>query len=223
MASKRYAEKYTRPDLREKLKEEIKASDKGGKKGQWSARKSQMLVQEYERKGGGYKGDKDERQRSLEEWTAEDWQTISGSADAARGQEMHRYLPAKAWALLTESERKKAQRTKIKEDDRGRQYAEWPAPVRRVMTLLGKTGDAPDSLTKDELQRYARRLDIPGRSSMNKSELIQAIQKHDADASGPIESYSKQELYEEAKKKEIEGRSRMNKQELIEALKRDGS
>jgi hypothetical protein len=41
-------EKYTDPELRERIKEEIKESDKGGKKGQWSARKSQLLTHKYE-------------------------------------------------------------------------------------------------------------------------------------------------------------------------------
>ena len=45
-------EKYTDPELREQIKEEIKESDKGGKKGQWSARKSQLLTREYEKRGG---------------------------------------------------------------------------------------------------------------------------------------------------------------------------
>ncbi len=44
MAKRDYEEKYTDPELREKIKEEIKQSDKGGKKGQWSARKSQLLT-----------------------------------------------------------------------------------------------------------------------------------------------------------------------------------
>ncbi len=50
-------EKYAHPDLREEIKEEIKAPDKGGRPGQWSARKSQLLTQEYEKRGGGYKGE----------------------------------------------------------------------------------------------------------------------------------------------------------------------
>jgi uncharacterized phage protein gp47/JayE len=33
---------YTKPKLRKRLKEEIQASDKGGRKGQWSARKSEL-------------------------------------------------------------------------------------------------------------------------------------------------------------------------------------
>ena len=79
---KDYEEKYTDPELREKLKEEIKASDKGGKPGQWSARKSQLLVHEYEKAGGGYKGGPDETQQHLAQWTEEEWQTADGSTRA---------------------------------------------------------------------------------------------------------------------------------------------
>ena len=82
MAKKSHEEKYTHPELREEIKEEIKASDKGGEKGQWSARKSQLLTQEYEKRGGGYKGDKDESQKNLEKWTDEDWQTQEGDSRA---------------------------------------------------------------------------------------------------------------------------------------------
>jgi len=45
---------YTKPALRKRLFEKIKAGDKGGKPSQWSARKAQMLAQEYRAKGGGY-------------------------------------------------------------------------------------------------------------------------------------------------------------------------
>ena len=48
---------------------------KGGRPGQWSARKSQLLVQEYEKAGGGYRGKKTEKQKSLEKWGKEKWQT----------------------------------------------------------------------------------------------------------------------------------------------------
>lgn len=75
-------EKYTEPELRRKLKAELQASAKGGKKGQWSARKSQLLVQEYEKQGGGYRGEKDEAAKSLETWTEENWQTKDGDAKA---------------------------------------------------------------------------------------------------------------------------------------------
>lgn len=67
--------KYSKPELRERIKDRIMASDRGAKKGQWSARKSQLLAQEYEKAGGGYKGGKGEKQKSLEKWGKENWST----------------------------------------------------------------------------------------------------------------------------------------------------
>jgi hypothetical protein len=54
--------KYTKPELRETIKDRVMAGSKGGKPGQWSARKAQLVAQEYEKEGGGYKGDKGEKQ-----------------------------------------------------------------------------------------------------------------------------------------------------------------
>jgi UTP:GlnB (protein PII) uridylyltransferase len=69
------ANKYTKPELRERIKDRIMAGSKGGKPGQWSARKAQLLAQEYEKAGGGYQGGKDSKQKSLEKWGKEKWQT----------------------------------------------------------------------------------------------------------------------------------------------------
>ena len=66
---------YTKPELRERLKNRIKAGSKGGKPGQWSARKAQMLAKAYKEKGGGYKGGKDEGQKSLSRWGEQKWMT----------------------------------------------------------------------------------------------------------------------------------------------------
>ena len=46
---------YTKPTMRKRLFNQIKAGSKGGKKGQWSARKAQMLAKRYKASGGGYK------------------------------------------------------------------------------------------------------------------------------------------------------------------------
>ena len=46
---------YTKPAMRKRLFNRIKAGSKGGRAGQWSARKAQMLVKEYEANGGGYR------------------------------------------------------------------------------------------------------------------------------------------------------------------------
>jgi hypothetical protein len=67
--------KYTKPELRERIKDRVMESSKGGKPGQWSARKAQLVAQEYKEAGGGYKGGKGEKQKALSKWTEEKWQT----------------------------------------------------------------------------------------------------------------------------------------------------
>tara|TARA_R100000734_G_C3310394_1_gene101170 strand:- start:828 stop:1013 length:186 start_codon:yes stop_codon:yes gene_type:complete len=46
---------YTKPALRKRLFYRIKAGNKGGRRGQWSARKAQMLARAYKKAGGGYR------------------------------------------------------------------------------------------------------------------------------------------------------------------------
>jgi hypothetical protein len=136
---------YTKPKLRDRIKEKIKASDKGGKKGQWSARKSQLLTQEYEKQGGGYKGPKDKRQKSLEKWGNEDWQTKDGEA-RARGKngETKRYLPKKAWEQLSDEEKKATDTKKRKASKSGKQHVSNTGAARNARTA-GKLDELPVS------------------------------------------------------------------------------
>lgn len=46
---------YTKPEMRKRLFNKIKAGTKGGDAGEWSARKAQLLANEYKKAGGGYK------------------------------------------------------------------------------------------------------------------------------------------------------------------------
>jgi len=181
MSSDNYEQKYTKPKLRRKLKKKIKNSDKGGKKGQWSARKSQLLVQKYEKKGGGYKKDENDKStKSLKEWSDQEWQTKEGKGKARAGSSVKRYLPKKAWQKLSKKEKKEAENSKIKKSKSGKQYVEWPAAVKRVMQELGYSDkdSGESSKSKKELYEKAKKLNISGRSKMNKSELRAAIAKH---------------------------------------------
>ncbi len=127
-SSRSSASKYTRPELRERLKKKLRASDKGGKRGEWSARKSQLLTQEYKKAGGGYRGGKDEKQKSLESWTKEEWQTREGGSRARRGRTTARYLPKKAWARMSESEKRATDTKKRAASRKGKQFvANTPA------------------------------------------------------------------------------------------------
>lgn len=119
-------DKYTDPELRQRLKDEIQDGDRGGRPGQWSARKAQLLKQEYEKAGGGYKGGKDETQQHLSQWSDEDWQTKDGGGKARKDGETSRYLPKKAWEDLSPEERERAERSKREGSRKGRQHVPNP-------------------------------------------------------------------------------------------------
>lgn len=46
---------YTKPAMRKRMFQTIKSGTKGGNPGQWSARKAQLLANNYKKAGGGYK------------------------------------------------------------------------------------------------------------------------------------------------------------------------
>ncbi|MEU9510322.1 DUF5872 domain-containing protein [Micromonospora sp. NPDC048170] len=150
--------RYTKPELREQVKEEIKASDRGGRPGQWSARKSQLLTKEYQKRGGGYVGPKDERQKSLQRWGGEHWQTREGDTRARHGDETSRYLPEQAWAQLSPEQRRATDAKKQKESKSGRQYVANTGPAsraRRNATSAERLAELPVA----EAAKLARDLD----------------------------------------------------------------
>lgn len=121
---------YTKPELRERIKDRIKAGGKGGKPGQWSARKAQMLAQEYKKAGGGYKGGKKESQKSLSKWTKEEWGTKSGKP-STQGKKAtgERYLPKKARESLSKEEYARTSRKKREDSKKGKQFSKQPKDV----------------------------------------------------------------------------------------------
>lgn len=161
MAEKSKEEKYTKPKLREEIKEEIQASDKGGKPGQWSARKSQLLAQEYEKRGGGYRGEKDESQKDLEEWTDEEWQMKEGGADAREDGETRRYLPKKAWENMSEEEKDETEKRKRKGSRAGEQYVPNTKEAKRARKEAAE-GNEPiegyDDMNVEDVKKSAKDL-----------------------------------------------------------------
>ncbi|MCR9107815.1 Rho termination factor N-terminal domain-containing protein [Marivita sp. XM-24bin2] len=206
--------KKSDPELWETVKEEITQSDKGGDPGQWSARKAQLAVQEYQKRGGGYEDDgPDQEETDLHHWTEEDWGTKSGEASDASGE---RYLPRKVRMLLTENEYARSTQKKKYGDQ---QFVDQPADVRDKVADIKEDGP-----TKDMLLARAADLDIEGRSSMNKGELLSAIEDTtDENGRGKgsvsaLEQKTRDELYDMAQEREIEGRSEMSKADLVHSL-----
>jgi hypothetical protein len=155
----------TDPALWETVKDEITAGAKGGRKGQWSARKAQMAVAEYKKRGGGYKGGKDE-DNSLHQWSEEDWGTKSGATSEASGE---RYLPKKARAALSDKEYARTSAKKRADTKKGKQFSAQPSDVAE------KTRPYRDHRSKADLYAEAKKRDIPGRSTMNKDDLAKAL------------------------------------------------
>lgn len=121
---------YTKPELRERIKKKVMASGKGGKPGQWSARKAQLVAQEYKKAGGGYSGSKTSKQKSLSKWTKEEWGTKSGKpstqGDKATGE---RYLPKKAREKLSAAEYAKTSAKKREDMKKGKQFSKQPKTI----------------------------------------------------------------------------------------------
>ena len=121
---------YTDTALRERIKKRVMAGAKGGKAGQWSARKAQLVAQEYEKAGGGYTGGKTKAQKSLSKWTGEEWGTKSGKPSTqgpkATGE---RYLPKAAREALSPQEYAATTRAKREATKAGKQVSKQPKKI----------------------------------------------------------------------------------------------
>jgi hypothetical protein len=157
------------PELWEQVKGEMTAGDKGGHPGQWSARKAQLAVHEYKRRGGRYVGGR-RADNNLSEWTREDWGTKSGGKSAETGE---RYLPKAAREHLSDEEYRRTTAKKRADAQKGRQFSAQPDDVARKTARY--RGGKDDGATKAELMAEARRRDIRGRSKMSRDELARAL------------------------------------------------
>lgn len=109
---------------------EVTAGEKGGNPGQWSARKAQMAVQLYKKRGGGYVGRKS-ADNSLVKWTKQDWRTKSGRPSLVTGE---RYLPAAAIEKMTPEQYAATTAAKRRGMKEGKQYVAQP----EALALLAK-------------------------------------------------------------------------------------
>jgi hypothetical protein len=169
----------TDPKLWDKVKSEVTRSGKGGEPGQWSARKAQLAVQEYKKRGGGYLGHKS-GDNSLKQWSGslKQW---SGMKSARNSRDTgERYLPERARDVLSDGDYRKAPAKKRADTKNGKQFFSHPEDVAEKTTRRrsrakspGKT--KPATQKRDALLKQARYLDIEGRSNMLKSELEDAI------------------------------------------------
>lgn len=116
--------KKTNPSKWKAVVAKVKASSKGGDPGEWSARKSQLAVQEYKKSGGGYEGPK-KADNSLAKWTDQKWKTSDGTPSQGK----KRYLPEKAWSSLSASEKAATNRAKAAGNAQGKQFVAQPKTI----------------------------------------------------------------------------------------------
>lgn len=173
---------------------------------------------EYKRRGGGYdESGPSQEETSLHEWTQEEWGTRSGEESGDTGE---RYLPKRVRMLLTDDEYRRTTGKKRRDTTAGEQFSDQPDDVADKIARLREHGP-----TKALLDERARELEIEGRSSMDKDELLDAIEaavdaRDDGDGGcEPLSDRTKDELYEMAQERGIEGRSTMNKAQLVAALR----
>ena len=157
--------------LWEKVKRQVTAGDKGGRKGQWSARKAQLAVQEYKRQGGGYKGGKS-KDNALERWTEQEWGTRSGRKSTETGE---RYLPKKARKALSEKEYARTSAKKRADTKKGKQFSKQPKDIAKRTARFRRGSASGSGRSRAELYSEAKRKDIPGRSRISKAELERAL------------------------------------------------
>jgi hypothetical protein len=104
----------------------VKAGTKGGDPGEWSARKAQLATQQYKKSGGGYVGPKSS-DNSLSKWSDQKWKTSDGSPSEGK----KRYLPEKAWSVLSSSEKAATNKAKAAGNKAGKQFVAQPKSIAR--------------------------------------------------------------------------------------------
>jgi Family of unknown function (DUF5872) len=163
----------TNPELWNEVKDEVKRGSKGGEAGEWSARKAQLAVQEYKKRGGGYSGKKPS-DNSLKRWTEEEWATKSGQPSGETGE---RYLPKGAREALTDEEYRATTEKKREDSSKGKQFSPQPRDIAAKTRRFRHAAVAATlrERTKADMLREAKQLEINGRSRMDKDELSQAI------------------------------------------------
>ena len=116
--------KKNKPGLWKAVVSQVKSGGKGGDPGEWSARKAQLAVAIYKKRGGGYSGKK-LSSNSLSKWTKQKWTTSDGKPSDGK----KRYLPKKAWNSLSAAEKRATNAAKAKGNKEGKQFVKQPDKI----------------------------------------------------------------------------------------------
>lgn len=116
--------------LWQKIKKHV--TDEYRVRGEWSARKAQLLTRKYKKSGGTFCEKYDPRS-SLATWTRQKWKTKSGKPSTVTGE---RYLPHLVIKLMPKSMYAATSAKKRKDSKSGIQYSKQPpAAVKYIKSL----------------------------------------------------------------------------------------
>jgi len=119
------------PSLWKKIVANVKKSNKGGNPGQWSARKAQLAVKKYIKKGGKYLTKKS-KFNSLHKWTSQKWRTKSGKPSVTGSHPTYeRYLPQK---LINSKGYNYSSKLKKLASKKKKQYSNQPKKLRKKLS-----------------------------------------------------------------------------------------
>lgn len=117
-----------------KIVASVKKLNKGGKSGQWSARKAQLAVSLYKKKGGKYLSKKSSK-NSLHRWSKQRWRTRSGRPSVmgpnATGE---RYLPEKVIRKTSKKLYDYSSKLKRRSLKKNKQYSKQPSRLRKKLS-----------------------------------------------------------------------------------------
>lgn len=120
-------------DLWAKIKRKYLESSQYGGKG-WNARKAQLAVKEYKKKGGRYSKAVSRKNTSLHKWTDEKWGYTGKEGES-------RYLPEKVRSKLTRGEKAAENRRKsTKKGERVPYTASVTKKMRQAGVLKRRSG-----------------------------------------------------------------------------------
>lgn len=126
------------PILWKKIVSQVKKSGKGGNPGQWSARKAQLAVHTYKKRGGRYSSKKS-GSNSLHKWTKQRWRTRSGKPSVVGSKPTgERYLPEKLIKKTSKKQYNYSTKLKRQSIKRGKQHSKQPHRLRKRLSMFLK-------------------------------------------------------------------------------------
>ena len=160
----------TNPKLWEKVKKKVTTGSKGGNPGQWSARKAQLSVALYKKRGGKYgKNSAKPKNTSLGKWSRQKWGTKSGkNSVVGKKATGERYLPKKARNTLSDKEYKKTSAKKRRDTKKGIQHS------RQQKKISKKT--SPYTRTKRRTKRRTYKMNTKSKTN---EIILKTIKKSD--------------------------------------------